>query len=237
MTTRRNAAPTGLRFATWRGFSPTGRQNLDGHFSTESRYAITISFPAFQYLFTGAVFYYTYSTESSDVSTPVIQLYGAKTSSLKVGGFLVYASLVPFPCFRRNLVTCPAVSTPCQLSPSSVSSHIRVFCQHPSPANKTFYPRPADSIGHSVRPSLRPSVRPSVPPSVHPSKFTFFTFLAFTGVFCITAPAHQHATWVAAYPALFPFLVADTQLLKRLCPSVRPLVRRSVRRSVTLSSK
>ena len=106
VTTRRNAAPTGLRFATWRGFSPTGRQNLDGHFSTESRYAITISFPAFQYLFTGAVFYYTYSTESSDVSTPVIQLHGAKTSSLKVGGFLVYASLVPFPCFRRNLVTC-----------------------------------------------------------------------------------------------------------------------------------
>ena len=139
VTTRRNAAPTGPRFATWRGFSPTGRQNLDGHFSTESRYAITISFPAFQYLFTGAVFYHAYSTESSDISTPVIQLHGAKISSLKVGGFLVYASLVPFPCFRRNLVTCPAVSTPCQLSPSSASSHIRVFCQHPSLANKTFF--------------------------------------------------------------------------------------------------
>ena len=32
---------------------------------------------------------------------------------------------------------------------------------------------------------------------------TYFTILALTGVFCIAAPAHQHVTWVAVYPALF----------------------------------
>ena len=45
----------------------------------------------------------------------------------------------------------------------------------------------------------------------------------------ITAPAHLQATGVAVFLA---FLVADTQLYKRLCPSVRPLVCWALRWSV-----
>ena len=49
---------------------------------------------------------------------------------------------------------------------------------------------------------------------VRPSASVFLFSLAFTGGFCITAPAHQHAIWVAVYPALFLLLVRTYPRIK-----------------------
>ena len=49
------------------------------------------------------------------------------------------------------------------------------------------------------------SVRPSVNLSVNPSVCHTTFLCVFTDGVCITAPVHQHATWVAVYPALLHY--------------------------------